>query len=81
MTTQDKHKKLKKRYWMSGGIGSLLLGSGISALIECGFLKHSDAPDWQWIAGGTLALIVFMSGVNLLFDSFYHKLKLEKENE
>ena len=81
MTTQDKHKKLKKRFWMSGGVGSLLLGSGLSALIECGFLKHSDAPNWQWIAGGTVSLIIFMSGVNLLFDSFYHKLKLEKENE
>ena len=77
----DKIKKLRKRYWSSGGIGSLLLGSGLSALIECGFLKHSEAPDWQWIAGGTFSLIVLMSGVNLLFDSFHCKLKLEKDHE
>ena len=79
MTTEDKRKKLKKRFLTSGGIGSLLLGSGLSALIECGFLKHSEAPNWQWIAGGTLSLIILMTGVNLLFDSFHHKLKLEKE--
>ena len=81
MTTEDKRKKLKTRYWVSGGIGSLLLGSGLSAIVECGFIKHSDAPDWQWIVGGTVSLIIFMSGINLLFDSFYNKLKLEKENE
>mgnify|MGYP006439755301 FL=1 len=77
--TEDERKKLKKRFLISGGVGSLLLGSGLSALIECGFLKHSEAPNWQWIAGGTLSLIILMSGVNLLFDSFHHKLKLEKE--
>lgn len=70
--------QLKKRYWITGGLGSLLLGSGLSGMIECGFLKHSDAPNWQWIAGGTFALIVLMSGVNLLFDSFHCKLKLDK---
>lgn len=74
-------RQLKKRYWITGGLGSLLLGSGLSGMIECGFLKHSDAPNWQWIAGGTFALIVLMSGVNLLFDSFHCKLKLNKQNE
>jgi len=81
MTKEHNRKKIKRRYWISGGIGSLFVGSGLSAMIECGFLKHGDAPDWQWIAGGTLSLIIFMSGLNLLFDSFYHKLKLAKENE
>lgn len=69
-------KQLKKRYWIFGGIGTGLLGFGLSALVESGFLKHSEAPAWQWILAGTLSLIVIMTGVNFLFESFRCKQKL-----
>lgn len=68
--------QLKKRYWWFGGLGTGLLGFGLSALVESGFLKHSDAPTWQWVAAGTAALIITMVGVNFLFESFACKQKL-----
>lgn len=72
-------QQLKKRYWIFGGIGTGLLGFGLSALVESGVLKHSEAPAWQWILAGTLSLIVIMTGVNFLFESFRCKQKLDNE--
>ena len=69
-------KELQKRYWWFGGVGTALLGFGLSALVESGFLKHSDAPIWQWVLAGTLSLIITMVGVNFLFESFACKQKL-----
>jgi uncharacterized membrane protein HdeD (DUF308 family) len=72
-------KQLKKRYWWFGGLGSALLGFGLSALVESGFLKHSQADYWQWITAGTLSLIVIMTGVNFLFESFASKEQLKRK--
>ncbi|WP_127845438.1 hypothetical protein [Psychroflexus aestuariivivens] len=75
-----KNKQLKKRYWIFGGLGTALLGFGLSALVESGFMKHSDATTWQWVLAGTLSLIVIMTGINFLFESFRCKLKLSQES-
>ena len=69
-------KTHKKRYWIFGTFGSLVLGFGLCLLVESGFLKHSDAEDWKWIAQGTFSLILIMSGINFLFRSFESKLKI-----
>lgn len=70
-------KKAKQQYWLFGGLGSLVLGFGLCLLLESGFLKHSDAPNWKWIGLGTLSLILVMSGINFLFKSFECSLKLK----
>jgi hypothetical protein len=71
--------QLKKRFWLFGGLGTGLLGFGLSAIIESGFMKHSDAETWQWVLAGTLSLMVIMTGVNFLFESFRCKLKLSSK--
>jgi uncharacterized membrane protein HdeD (DUF308 family) len=63
-------EELQKRYWWYGGLGTALLGIGLSALVESGFLKHSQAEAWQWVAAGTLSLILIMTGITFLFESF-----------
>lgn len=74
-------KKAKKEYWLFGALGSLVLGFGLCLLVESGFFKHSDAPNWQWISLGTLSLILIMSGINFLFRSFESKLKLKTDKD
>lgn len=79
---QKSQNKLKKQYWISGGVGSGLLGFGLAALVESGFLKHnSNTQTWEWVIAGTLSLILIMSGVNLLFHSFEAKLALKKKKD
>jgi hypothetical protein len=72
-----KAKTPKKNYWLFGALGSLVLGFGLCLLLESGFLKHSGAEDWTWIAQGTFSLILIMSGINFLFRSFESKLKMK----
>jgi hypothetical protein len=71
--------QLKKRFWLFGGLGTGLLGFGLSAIVESGFMKHSNAETWQWVLAGTLSLILIMTGVNFLFESFRCKLMLSSE--
>lgn len=80
MTSEKDNSQLKtykKQYWRSGGIGTGLLGFGLSALVESGFLKHNPQTEtWQWVIAGTMSLILVMAGVNLLFHSFEAKQKI-----
>ena len=66
----------KGRKWLfTGGAGASLLGFGVCAAIECGFLKHDGAPWYFWVIGGTLALCALIAGVVLLIKAGF----LEKE--
>jgi predicted kinase len=69
-------KQLQKHYWYFGGIGTALLGFGLSALVESGFLKHSNTEQWRWIAAGTISLVIIMAGLNFLLESFACKQQL-----
>lgn len=73
-------KKAKREYWLFGALGSLVLGFGLCLLVESGFTKHSDAPNWHWVSLGTLSLILIMSGINFLFRSFESKLEIKTGN-
>jgi len=75
------NKNVKRDFWLFGALGSLVLGFGLCLLVESGFTKHSDAPNWQWIGLGTLSLILIMSGVNFLFRSFEAKLLLKNAKQ
>ena len=72
----DVQKRMEKRYWWYGGIGTGLLGFGLCALVESAFLKHNGAEPLNWILAGTGSLILVMTGINLLFASFASKLKM-----
>ena len=74
-----KAKKANRAYWLFGGLGCGLVGFGLSLLVESGFMKHSDRPDWHWIVLGTLSLVLIMSGINFLFRSFEAKLKRKEK--
>lgn len=69
-------KQLQNRYWWYGGSGSGILGLGLSALVESGFLKYDGADLWQWVCAGTVSLILIMTGINFLFESFRCKQEL-----
>ncbi|AZQ44575.1 hypothetical protein [Nonlabens ponticola] len=71
------NQQLRRRYWIFGGLGTGILGFGLTCLIESGFLKHGEAESWQWITAGTLSLVLIMTGLNLMLESLACKLKLQ----
>lgn len=67
----DSKKKLHRKWLFMGGLGALLLGTGISCAIESGFLKHNGAPVCQWALAGTASLAVLISGVVVLIKTAF----------
>jgi hypothetical protein len=60
-----------KKRWLMQAVGGLLLtGSGLSMAIDAGLTKMQGG-NWFWY--GTMALIVFQSGLCLLIDSVRFK--------
>ncbi|MCE2833961.1 MAG: hypothetical protein ACK5VH_05060 [bacterium] len=60
-------KNNRKRRWLLQAVGGLILtGTGLSMAIDAGFRKWQGDP---WVFYGTVALIVFQSGLCLMADS------------
>lgn len=71
-------KKLKRKWLFRGGLGCLLVGTGVSFAIESGFLRHSGAPLWQWVLAGTVSLAILIYGVLMLIKTAFLEQKLKE---
>lgn len=60
----------KKRWRIQAVAGLLLTGSGLSMAIDAG-LSKMQGGNWFWY--GTMALVVFQSGLCLVVDSVRFK--------
>lgn len=63
-----------------GGVGAMLLGSGLCCTIEVAFLKHEGANWLTWCSLGAISLSMVVAGVSLLADSVRFKIKLKEKN-
>jgi hypothetical protein len=60
-------KERLKRKWLTYAIAGLLLcGFGLSLFGEAIIIKASHGDTWVWVGVGTLALVVFNSGLCLV---------------
>jgi hypothetical protein len=59
-----REKQLIARFWWLGGIGAMLLGSGLAVLLHAADLNRAGHALWFWIGTGGYALI--MSGIGLI---------------
>ena len=75
MKTAAYHKKQWKLQAVSGLV---LVGFGSSLIAEAAILKAGDAPTWNWIVAGTIALCVFNSGLCLFGNGILHRVRYEK---
>lgn len=66
MRTQ-REKKLITKYWLFGGSGAMLVGSGLAVLLHGSKLKEVNADPWFWVSTGGFALI--MSGLSFIGDA------------
>ena len=61
---------MKKRWLIQAISGILLTGTGLSMAIDAGFEKFQGNP---YLLYGTLSLIIFMAGINLIIDADNYK--------
>lgn len=66
MRTQ-REKKLITKYWLYGGSGAMLVGSGLAVLLHGSKLKEVNADPWFWVSTGGFALI--FSGLSFIGDA------------
>lgn len=60
-------KRRKKKLLLTGFAGALLYGSCLSLAIESGNFKNSrKGSAWKWITGGTIGIVLALSGTVLL---------------
>ncbi|MFD2936453.1 hypothetical protein [Spirosoma flavum] len=63
----EREKKLITKYWLFGGSGAMVLGSGLAVLLHGSKLAETNTGPWFWISTGGFALI--MSGLSLIGDA------------
>ncbi|GAB3946733.1 hypothetical protein GCM10028805_17730 [Spirosoma harenae] len=66
MKTQQQIKLMTK-YWLFGGGGAVLLGSGLAVLLQGSKLRETKTKPWFWVSTGGFALI--MSGLSFIGDA------------
>lgn len=69
---------LKKKWLLSGGLGAVGFGSGLSAVIEVAFMRYEGAPFLKWFALGTLSLAVMITGLNFIVNAVRYKIKMDE---
>lgn len=62
-------RKARRTWWIKGGVGAIMLGTGLSGAIESGFLKNNNEAGLLWILTGTLSLGLVISGVVFLIQA------------
>ena len=68
----------KKKWLIQAPVGLALVGFGLCLLTEAGNTKFGGA-DWTvWVPYGTLALVVFNSGLSIFGNAILHRVRYER---
>lgn len=74
-------EKYYRRWLLRAPVGLVLIGFGACLIAEAAMDKYDGAPTWQWVAYGTLALVVFNSGLSIFGDSILQRTRYERAKE
>jgi len=69
--------KYYRRWLVQAPIGLVIIGFGASLISEAAMLKYSGASTWDWVSYGTIALIVFNSGISVFGGAILHRVRYE----
>ena len=78
MKWKSKHYR---RWFAYGGIGAVLMGAGLSMVVDAGFWRYGGGVFFGWMIYGTVALSVFMSGTAFFGEAILSKTRYEREQE
>ncbi len=72
------NRYFRRWFWMAP-LGLALVGFGLCLLVEAGYYKHSGADTWDWFLYGTLALVVFNSGLSIFGGAVVNRARYERQ--
>ncbi len=74
-------KTYYRRWLLRAPVGLVLIGFGACLIAEAAMDKFEGAPTWQWVLYGTLALVVFNSGLSIFGDAILQRSRYESALE
>ncbi len=72
------YKQLLFRWLLNGGVGALLVGSGLCFTLEVSHWKQAGATAAEWVGWGTVALSVFMCGISFIANAVRYRIRMDK---
>lgn len=76
-----KKSNARRRWFIQGTLGIVLVGFGLCLFSEASFFKQTNPPVWEWVAFGTGSLTVLMAGLILMVDSVRYRIMAEEEEK
>ena len=55
------------KYWLYGGGGAMLLGSGLAVLLHGSVMKEAGESPWFWVS--TVGFALIMAGLGFIGDA------------
>lgn len=75
----SREKELMTGYWVAGGSGALLLGTGLAVLLHGSKMKVEKEDRWFWVSTGGFALI--MAGLSFIGSANRYRTLAEVKDE
>lgn len=73
--------KYYRRWLLQAPLGLVLIGFGACLIAEAAMAKYSGAATLNWVGYGTIALVVFNSGLSVFGDAILQRVRYERELE
>ncbi len=74
-------KSYYRKWLFRAPAGLVLIGFGACLIAEAAMDKYDGAPALHWVSYGTLALVVFNSGLSIFGDAVLQRCRYERSLE
>lgn len=74
-------EELRKRWLKHGSFGCLLIGAGLSILLDAAADRIAGMAWWGWVAQGTFALVMVMSGLGFFGSAVRYLVHMDRLQE
>lgn len=78
---QYSSKKHYNRWLIFAPLGLVLIGLGLSIMIEAAYWKHTQIDFWSWFGLGTLSLIIINIGISFFGQAIIERVLYLMKNK
>ena len=77
----EKAAEFKKLWWIEASIGIVTIAAGACMVAASAVYKFDGAPRLNWVAAGTVSLVVLNAGACVFGDSIAQRMRYERALE